>query len=125
MAASSFARPNLFEDSVLDKVLAESREDSAVFANLALVRAVSFPVFGAVKSGQKASSDQYSTAASSSCASRGRRRGSSGDQTRKGSSPGSSIFLDRQRKASSPSSRGAKSPRHSYATPSRGKGFRK
>ena len=51
LAASSFARPNLFEDSVLDKVLAESREDSAVSANLALVKAVYFPVFGAAKSG--------------------------------------------------------------------------
>ena len=124
-AGSSFACPNLFEYSVLDKVLAKSREDSAVSANLALVKAVSFPVFGAAKSGQKASSDHFLTAASSSSASRDRRRGSSGDQTRKGSSsPGSSIFQDRKRKASSPSSRGAKSPHRSYATP-RGKGFRK
>ena len=91
---------------------------------LTLVKAVSFPVFEGAKSGQKASSDQSSTAASFSSASRGRRRGSSEDQTRKGSSsPGSSIFQDRKRKASSPSSRGAKSPSCSYATPPRGKGF--
>ena len=110
----------------LIRFLSESREDSAVSANLALVKAVSFPVFGAAKSGQKASSDQSSTAASSSSASRGRGRGSSGDQTRKGSSsPGSSIFQDRRRKASSPSRRGAKSPCRSYAKPSRGRGFRK
>ena len=87
MAASSFAGPNLFEDSVLDKVLAESREDSAVSANLALVEAVSFPVFGAAKSGQKASSDQSSAAASSSSASCGRGRGSSGTK------PGSILLL--------------------------------
>ena len=104
----------MFEYSILDKVLAESREDSAVAANLALVKAMSFPVFGAAKSGQKASSDQSSTAASSSSASRGRRRVSSGDQARKGSSsPGSSIFQDCKRKASLPSSRGANSPRRS------------
>ena len=71
LAASSFACPNLFEYSVLDKVLAESREDSAVSATLALVKAVSFPVFGAAKSGQKASSDQSSTVAASSSSSRG------------------------------------------------------
>ena len=126
LAASSFGDPNLFEDSVLDKILAESREDSAVSANLALVKAVSFPVFGAATSGQKASSHQSSFAASSSSASRGRGRGSSWDQTRKGSSsPGSPTFQDHKRKASSPSRRGAKSPHRSYAKPSRGKGFRK
>ena len=123
LAASSFAGPNLFEDSVLDKVLVESREYSAVSANLDLVKAVSFPVFGAARSGQKASSDQPSTAAFSSSASRGRGRGSSGDQTREGSSSGSSTFQDRKRKASSPSRRGAKSPHCSYAKPSCGKGF--
>ena len=124
LSASSFAGPNLFEDSVLDKVLAESREDSAVSVNLALVKAVSFPVFGAAKSGQKASSDQSSAAAASSSASRGHGRGSSRDQNRKdSSSPGSSTFQDCKRKASSTSLH--KSPRRSYAKHSRGKGFRK
>ena len=79
LAASSFAGSNLFEDSVLDKVLAECREDPTVSATLALVKAVSFPVFGAAKSGQKASSDQPSAAAAFSSASRGRGRGSSRD----------------------------------------------
>ena len=115
----------MYEDSVLDKVLAESREDSAVSANLALVKAVSFPVFGAAKSGQKASFDQSSTAVSSSSAYRGQGRGSSEDQTRKGSSSrSSSSFQDRKRKPS-PSCLGAKSPHRSYAKPSRGKGCRK
>ena len=65
---------------------------TAVSANLALVKAVSFPVFGAVKSGRKESSDQSSSAASSASASRGWGRGSSSDQNRKGypSSPVSS-----------------------------------
>ena len=95
-----------------------------VSANLALVKAVSFPVFGAVKSGQKASSDQSSAAASSSSVSRGRGRGSSRDQNRKdSSSPGSSTFQDHKGKTSSPSRCGSKSPRRSFTKPSRGKGF--
>ena len=126
LAASSFDGPNLFEEEVLSRVLAESREDSAVSANLALVKAVSFPVFGAAKSGWKASSDQSSSAASSAAASRGRGRDSSSDQNKKGypSSPALSGCQSRKRKACSPAPRFAKSSRCS-AKASKGNGFRK
>ena len=53
LAVSSCDGPNLFEEEVLSRVLAESREDSTVSANLASVKAVSFPVFGAAKSGRR------------------------------------------------------------------------
>ena len=120
-SGSSFKGPHVFIDEVLTKVL-------AVSANLALVKAVSFPVFGAAKSGRKASSDQSLAAATSAAASRGRGRGSVSDQSKKShpSSPAfSSSFQGRKRKASSPSSgRSVKSP-HRGAKSSRGKGFRK
>ena len=52
LQASSFAGSHLFEEEVLNKVLAESREDSAVSANVALVKGFTFPVFGKTKAGQ-------------------------------------------------------------------------
>ena len=53
-------------------------------ANLDLVKAVSFPVLGAAESGRKASSVHSLAAAFSATVSRGRGRGSSADQSRKG-----------------------------------------
>ena len=54
LQASSFDGPNLFDDEVLSKGLAESREDSMVSVNIAIAKAVTFPVFGAGMAGQKA-----------------------------------------------------------------------
>ena len=104
LAGSSFEGPHLFNDEVLTKILAEPREDSVVSANLALVKAVSFLVFRAAKSGQKVSFDQ-SSAATPATASRDRGRGSISDQSKKGhpSSPASSSsFQGHKHKAFSP-----------------------
>ena len=121
MASSSFIGPYLFDDKALLRVLAASREDSAVSANVALVKAVSFPVFGAGKSDRKVYSDR-----SSSAASRGRGRGSVSDRFRKASASSSaySSSQDRKRKSTSPAGKSSKSPRCSLNNP-RGKGFRK
>ena len=122
MASSSFGGPHLFDEEALLRVLAASREDSAISANVTLVMAVSFPVFGAGKSDRKASSDQ------SSAASRGRGRGSVSDRFRKAwassSSCASSSLQDRKRKSTYPAGRASKSPRCSSKNP-RGKGLRK
>ena len=115
--ASSFAGPYLFDEEALLQVLAASRKDSALLANVALVKAVCFPVFGAGKSNQ-----------SSSAATRGRGTGSVSDRFRKASasssSSASSSLQDRKRKAASPVGWASKSPRRSLNNP-RGKGFRK
>ena len=76
LVSSSFAGPYLFNDEALSQVLTASHEDSAVSANIALTKAVLFPVFGAGKSDRKVSFDRSSNASSSSSPSRGRGRGS-------------------------------------------------
>ena len=96
--ASSFVGLFLFDEDALLWILATSREESAVSANMALVKAVSFPVFGAGKSDWKASSDQSSSAASSSAASRGRGRGVVSDRFRKASSSSSASVSSSQDK---------------------------
>ena len=127
LAASSFAGLYLFDEEALLRVLAASKEDSAVSANMVLVKAVSFPVFGGDKSDRKASSNQYSSAASSSALSRGRERGSVLNRFRKASASSSasvSSSQDKKRKASSPAGCSFKSPRRSANTLC-GKGFHK
>ena len=65
LQASSFKGELLFDESVLQRVLSESREDSAVSANVALSKVISLPVFGGAKSGSKASTDQASASSAS------------------------------------------------------------
>ena len=142
---SSFTGPYLFDEEALLRVLAASREDSAVSANVALVKAVSFPVFGAGKSDRKASFDQSSAISrgrgrgsisdrfrkasalsSSAAASRVRGRGSISDRFREASASSSSASSsqDRKRKAASPADLASKSPHCSSKNPG-GKSFRK
>ena len=45
LAASSFAGPFLFADDVLARVIAASREDSHLDAQLSIAKAFKFPVF--------------------------------------------------------------------------------
>ena len=65
LQASSFKGEFLFDEEVLQRVLAKSREDSAVSANVALTKVISLPVFGGAKSGGKASTDQASAPSTS------------------------------------------------------------
>ena len=76
LTSSSFEGPYLFNDEALTQVLTASREDSAISANIALTKAVSFPVLGAGNSNRKVSSDWSSNASSSSAPSQGRGRDS-------------------------------------------------
>ena len=60
LQASSYESTSLFDEEVLKKVMAERKDDSAVSASLAVVKAFTFPVFGAGKSGSQASTAQSS-----------------------------------------------------------------
>ena len=61
LAASSFAGPFLFSEDVLARVIAASREDSHLDAQLSIAKAFKLPVFrGAGHSDRKASSSQRS-----------------------------------------------------------------
>ena len=81
-----------FDDEVLARVIATSREDSHLDAQLSIAKAFALPVFRAEakNTGRKASSGQGSSASSASTSGfRGRGRGSdSGGSKRKASSPG-------------------------------------
>ena len=116
LAASSFEGPFLFEDEVLARVIAASRKDSNLNAQLSIAKAFKFPVFpGFGNSDWKASSGQHSgSSSSSSSASKGK---GSEDSEKKGE----------KRKASSSPSRScsSKSPKH-HSSPGKGKkNFRK
>ena len=56
LQASAYGGSQLFEEDVLTRVLSESREDSAVSANVALIKGFTFPIFGKKAQEQKASS---------------------------------------------------------------------
>ena len=62
--ASSFNDPHVFDDEVLARVIAVSREDSPLDAQLSIAKAFTLPVFraGAKTPGRKASSAQGSSA---------------------------------------------------------------
>ena len=94
LASSSFTGPHVFDNEVLARVIAASREDSHLDAQLSIAKVFSLPVFCAdVKNpGRKASSAQGSSASSASTLGfQGRGRGSdSGGSKRKASSPGRS-----------------------------------
>ena len=80
LAASSFNGPHVFDDEVLARVIAASREDSHLDAQLSIANAFTLLVFRAeVKNtGRKASSVQGSSASSASTLGfRGRGRGQS------------------------------------------------
>ena len=68
LAASSFNGPHVFDDEVLARVIAFSREDSHLDAQLSIAKAFTLPVFHAEakNTGRKASSGQGSSASSAS-----------------------------------------------------------
>ena len=77
--ASSFSGPHVFNDEVLARVIAASREDSHLDAQLSIAKALTLPVFRAdtKNPGRKASSGQDSSVSSASSSGfRGRGRGS-------------------------------------------------
>ena len=93
LAASSFSGSRVFDDEVLARVIAASREDSHLDVQLSIAKAFTLPVFlaEAKNTGRKASSGQGSSASSSASTSgfQGRGRGSdSGGLKREASSPG-------------------------------------
>ena len=99
LASFSFARPDLFDEEVLARVIAVSREDTHLDTQLSLAKVFSFtlPVFcGARNSDRKASSGQSSAAVSSPVSTpRGRGRGSTEFRSGKrkaSSSPGKGRF---------------------------------
>ena len=68
LVASSFGGPHVFDDEVLARVIAASREDSHLDAQLTIAKAFTLPVFRAEakNTGRKASSSQSSSASSAS-----------------------------------------------------------
>ena len=92
LAAASFNGPHVFDDEMLARVIAASREVSHLDAQLSIAKAFTLPVFRAEakNTGRKASSGQGSSASSASTSGfRGRGRGlDSEGSKRKASSPG-------------------------------------
>ena len=109
LAASSFGGPHVFDDNVLARVIAASREDSHLDAQLFIAKAFTLLVFRAEakNTGRKASSGQSSSASSASASGfRGRGRGSdSGGSKRKASSPSRYRSKKSPRRGSSPASK--------------------
>ena len=99
----------MFDDEVLARVIAASRKDSHLDAQLSIAKAFTLPVFRAEAKnpGQKASSAQGSSASSASTSGfRGRGRGSgSRGSKRKASFPGRSQSKKSPRRGSSPASK--------------------
>ena len=116
LASSSFSGPDLFDEEVLARVIAASRETTHLDAQLSLAKVFSLPVFrGARSSDRKASSGQNSAAAASPVsAPRGRGRGSSESQNGK-----------RKASSSPESCRFSKSPHRGTMPLSKQRGFRK
>ena len=109
LASSSFSGPHVFDDEVLARVIAASREDSRLDAQLSIAKAFTLSIFHAEAKnpGRKASSSQGSSASSATASGfRGRCRGSdSGGPKRKASSPGRSRSKKSPRRGSSPASK--------------------
>ena len=106
LAASSFNGPHVFDDEVFARVIAASKEDSHLDAQLSIAKAFTFPVFRAEAENtlRKASSSQGSSASTSGF--RSRDRGSdSGGSKRKASSPGRYRNKKSLRRGSSPASK--------------------
>ena len=84
--AAAFNGPHVFDDDVLARVIAASREDSHLDAQLSIAKAFTLPVFraGAKTPGQKASSAQDSSASfASSSGFRGRQELGLGGQSKR------------------------------------------
>ena len=109
LAAFSFSGPHVFDDEVLARVIAASREDSHLDAQLSIAKAFTLPVFRAEakNTGRKASSGQGPSASSAYTSDfRGRGRGSdSGGSKRKASSPRRYRSKKSPRSGSSPASK--------------------
>ena len=109
LASSSFSGPHVFDDEILARIIAASREDSHLDAQLSIAKAFTLPVFRAEAKnpGRNASSAQGSSASSASTSGfRGRGRGSdSGGSKRNASSPGRSRSKKSPRRGSSPASK--------------------
>ena len=80
LASSSFSGPHDFDDKVLARLIAASREDSHLDAQLSIAKAFTLPAFRAeVKNpGQKASSAQGSSASTSGFRGKGQGLGCGG-----------------------------------------------
>ena len=109
LAASSFSGTHVFDDEVLARVIAASREDSHLDAQLSIAKAFTLPVFRAEakNTGRKASSGQGSSASSSASTSgfRGRGRGSDSGGSKRKASPGRYRSKKSPRRGSSPASK--------------------
>ena len=109
LTASSFGGSHVFDDEVLARVIAASREDFHLDAQFFITKAFTLPVFHveAKNTGRKASSGQGSSAPSASTSGfRGRGRGSdSGGSKRKASSLGRYRSKKSPRRGSSPASK--------------------
>ena len=119
LLASSFSGESLFDESALDRVLGQVREDTALSAQLAISQAAPFS-FSAGKASRKASAEQPSDAPAP------------GPSSAASSSPQASIptfSFGRKRRGSQASSRGrgrGKAPKLQNPTPkSGGRGFGK
>ena len=99
--ASSFSGPHVFDDEVLARVIAASREDSNLDAQLSIAKAFTLPVFRADTKNpfRKASSGQDSSVSSASSS------GFRGRSKRKASSPGRSRKQKSPCRGSSPASK--------------------
>ena len=106
LGSSSYGDPHVFDDEVLARVIATSREDSNLDAQLSIAKAFTLPVFraDAKKPGRKASSGQDSSVSSSGFRGRGRGSDSEGVK-RKASSPGRSRKEKPSHRGSSPASK--------------------
>ena len=107
--AAAFNGPHVFDDEVLARVIAASRGDSHLDAQLSIAKAFTLPVFRAEAkiTVRKASSGQGSSASSAfTLGFRGRGRGSdSGGSKLKASSPGRYRNKKSPRRGSSPASK--------------------
>ena len=118
LAASDFSSSGLFDEDTLASVLAATREDSQLEAQLAMAKAFSFPVFG--KAIKKAA-DPSASASASAPAQRGKGRGAGKGYKRKASaSPGRGRGYKSPRGGASASSSAPSSGR-----PAAGQGFQK
>ena len=110
LASSLFLGPYWFDEEVLARVIAASRQDTHLDAQLSLAKGFTLPVFsGARSSDQKASSGQNSAAAASPVSTpRGRGRGSTKSRelgNKISSSPGKGRFSKSPHRGISPSSK--------------------
>ena len=107
LASSSFGGPHVFDDEVLARVIAASREDSNLDAQLSIAKAFTLLVYHAdtKKPGRKASYGQDSSVSSASSSGFRGRGSDSGGSKRKASSLSRSCKEKSSRRGSSPASK--------------------